>query len=226
MNISAIHKLAPEKLIAVKAKVVSISGVKSLKTLYGTLMKQDVNVADTTAHIKLVLWEQFVNTLALNNTYNIKNARVKVANYERYLNSPRNDDFSTAKAVDCATQVVQYQEDLGTTIHATILGDQTATKLWLVSTAKGTMLALLVHLRLYVNHTRAFNCTFKLSSQLDLTHSIEAKPFNKECQSPAPLRTFYRFLIQALTSQMPQMMSSSLLFSKSRQKLSKSRITV
>ena len=128
MNISAIHKLAPEQLIAVKAKVVSISGVKSLKTLYGTLMKQDVNVADTTAHIKLVLWEQFVNTLALNNTYNIKNARVKVANYERYLNSPRNDDFSTAKAVDCATQVVQYQEDLGTTIHATILGDQTATK--------------------------------------------------------------------------------------------------
>jgi hypothetical protein len=43
-------------------------------------MKQDVVVADPTATIKIILWGDFVNSLELDNTYTLKNVRVKTQN--------------------------------------------------------------------------------------------------------------------------------------------------
>ena len=56
LNLSAIQKVAGEQLISIKAKVVSLSGAKVQSTRYGQLKKQDIVLADPTAHIKLVLW--------------------------------------------------------------------------------------------------------------------------------------------------------------------------
>ncbi|XP_074618443.1 uncharacterized protein LOC141877389 isoform X1 [Acropora palmata] len=75
LNISAIQKVAAEQLISIKAKVVSLSGTKVQSTRYGQLKKQVL--ADPTAHIKLVLWGDYVDTLQLNKTSALNNVRVK-----------------------------------------------------------------------------------------------------------------------------------------------------
>ncbi|CAB3978458.1 Hypothetical predicted protein [Paramuricea clavata] len=93
VKISSVPNLASEQLIFVKAKVLKISGVKILSTRFGKLKKQDVIVADTTAHIKLVLWCDHVNSLQQDKTYQLKNVRIKSTKYKCYLNTPRNEDF-------------------------------------------------------------------------------------------------------------------------------------
>ena len=101
LNISAIQKVAAEQLISIKAKVVSLSGAKVQSTRYGQLQKQDVVLADPTAHIKLVLWGDYVDTLQLNKTYALNNVRVKFTKYKHYLNSPKNEEMN-------ATEVTPY----------------------------------------------------------------------------------------------------------------------
>ena len=63
VKILSVPNLASEQLISLKVKVLKISGVKFLSTRFGKLNKQDVIIADTTAHIKLVLWSDHVNSL-------------------------------------------------------------------------------------------------------------------------------------------------------------------
>ena len=99
LNISAIQKVAAEQLITIKAKVVSLWGTKVQSTRYGQLKKQVW--ADPTAHIKLVLWGDYVDTLQLNKTYALNNVRVKFTKYEHYLNSPKNEEMK-------ATEVTPY----------------------------------------------------------------------------------------------------------------------
>ena len=93
LNLSAIQKVAGEQLISIEAKVVSLSGAKVQSTRYGQLKKQDVVLADPTAHIKLVLWGDYVDTLQLNKTCALNNVRVKFTKYEHYLNSPKNEEM-------------------------------------------------------------------------------------------------------------------------------------
>ena len=59
----------------------------------GTLKKQEAIISDTTGYIKVVLWENNVNTLEVNTAYNLKNLRVKSSNNEKYLNTPKGEDF-------------------------------------------------------------------------------------------------------------------------------------
>ena len=89
VNISTIPKLASEQLIQIKAKVVKISGVKVQSTRFGQVNKQDVIVADPTATTKIVLWGEFVNCLELNETYTLKNVRIKSTKFDPYLNAPK-----------------------------------------------------------------------------------------------------------------------------------------
>lgn len=124
LNISLIHKLAAEQLICVKAKVVSLSGVKVLSTRYGPLKKQDVIIADPTAYIKIVLWGDYVGTLNLNQTYALNNVKVKVTKYEHYLNTPRNEEMKATEVAPYDVPIVDYEDEVGTTstINGTIQG--------------------------------------------------------------------------------------------------------
>ena len=88
VKISSVPNLASEQLISLKAKVLKISGVKFLSTRFGTLNKQDIITADTTAQIKLVLWSDQVNSLQQNKTYYLKNMRIQSTKYESYLKYP------------------------------------------------------------------------------------------------------------------------------------------
>lgn len=130
VGILSIPKLAAEQLIVVKGKVVKVSGVKMLSTRYGKLKKQDVVIADPTAHVKVVLWGDHVNALQLDQTYTLNNVRVKSTKFEHYLNTPRNEDFTAIDAAPFTTPVIEYEDDVDTTstVNGTILGVQNTSK--------------------------------------------------------------------------------------------------
>ncbi len=130
VSISSIPKLASEQLILIKAKVVKISCVKIQSTRFGQLKKQDVIVADPTASIKIVLWGEHVNCLELNQTYTLKNVRVKSTKFEHYLNTPRNEDFAALDAIPYSVPVVEYEDegDSTSTVNGSIIGVQQASK--------------------------------------------------------------------------------------------------
>ena len=101
VNLSAIHNLAGEQLICVKGQAASISGIKMVATQHsGNTKKQEVIILDPTAFVKLILREKYVNSLEINKTYLFKNVRVKVNKYERYLNTPRKDEFTATQCQD------------------------------------------------------------------------------------------------------------------------------
>ena len=128
--ISSIIKLAAEQLIIVKGKVVKTSGVKMQPTRYGKLKKRDVVIADPTAYIKVVLWGNYVDALQLHETYILNNVRVKNTKFERYLNTPRNENFTAVNDVPFTTAVVPYEDEVDTTstVNGMILGIQNASK--------------------------------------------------------------------------------------------------
>ena len=107
-----------------------VSGVKGQSTRYGKLAKQDVVIADPTAHIKVVLWGDHVNSLQLHQTYILNNVRVKTTKFERYLNTPRNEDFTVIDDAPFTTPVIEYQDEVETTstVNGMILGVQNAIK--------------------------------------------------------------------------------------------------
>ena len=94
MPLSSLPKLAKEQLIAVKAQVFQISGVKRINSdIKGTLHKQEVVIRDPTSSAKLTLWENYVGCLNINQTYEFKNVRVKGYGMDRYLNTPMKETF-------------------------------------------------------------------------------------------------------------------------------------
>ena len=120
-------------MISIKAKVVSLSGAKVQSTRYGQLKKQDVVLADPTAHIKLVLWGDYVDTLQLNKTYALNNVRVKFTKYEHYLNSPKNEEMKATEVTPYTVPLVEYEDEVGTS--STLLKTGT---LWVISMEKET----------------------------------------------------------------------------------------
>ena len=128
LNISAIQKVAAEQLISIKAKVVSLSGTKVRSTRYGQLKKQVL--ADPTAHIKLVLWGDYVDTLQLNKTSALNNVRVKFTKYEHYLNSPKNEEMKATEVTPYNIPLAEYEDEVGTssTVNGIILGVQQTSK--------------------------------------------------------------------------------------------------
>ena len=129
LNISTIQKVAAQQLlISIKAKVVSLSGTKVQSTRYGQLKKQVL--ADPTAHIKLVLWGDYVDTLQLNKTYALNNVRVKFTKYEHYLNSPKNEEMKAVEVTPYTVPLAEYEDEVGTssTVNGIILGVQQTSK--------------------------------------------------------------------------------------------------
>ncbi|XP_028416740.1 uncharacterized protein LOC114540939 [Dendronephthya gigantea] len=130
VNISAISKLASEQLIEIKGKVMKMSGIKVQSTRFGQVKKQDVIVADPTGTIKLVLWGEYINSLQQNETYTLKNVRVKSTKYDHYLNTPKNEGFVAVDATPYSVPVVEYEDEIDTTstVNGTIIGVQQASK--------------------------------------------------------------------------------------------------
>ena len=98
-------------------------GVKGLK-------KQDIIVADPMAHIKLMLWGNYVDTLQLNKTYALNNVRVKFTKYEHYLNTPRNEEMKSTEVMPYTVHLVEYKDEVGmsSTVNGKIPGVQQASK--------------------------------------------------------------------------------------------------
>ena len=121
VNISSMEKLAAEQLISVKAQVGRLSGIKMVQTQHqGSLKKQEAIIRDTTGYIKVVLWENNVNTLEVNTSYNLKNLRVKSSNNEKYLNTPKGEDFVSTETTPFDHPCVNVEEDLNKMVTATI----------------------------------------------------------------------------------------------------------
>ncbi len=111
-NISALEKLALEQLVSIKAHVVEVSSVKQIITQSKIcLKKQEVFVADPTNCMKVVLWEDHVNTLEEGKTYVLENLRLK-KNYERYLNTAKGEEFRFKVTTEFADAVVEPDQPL------------------------------------------------------------------------------------------------------------------
>lgn len=79
--------------------------------------------------MKLVLWGKYVNTLELNKTYLFKNVRVKAAQSQRYLNTPRSDAFVATECEKFTGPLVEVEEvNTTSTISGQILGVQRSSK--------------------------------------------------------------------------------------------------
>ena len=112
-NISSLDKVASEQLISVKAHVLQLSSVKQIQTYnQGALEKQEVVLADPTNWIKLVLWQNNVNTLTKGTTYSLSNLRVKKFNNERYLNTAKAEEFKFEESEDFWEPLVQPDQPL------------------------------------------------------------------------------------------------------------------
>ncbi len=125
IKLSSIHTLAGEQLISVKGHVSSISAVKIVSTHFSAKTpKQDVIIRDPTASFKVVLWGDHVDSLTLNQTYLFKNLRVKITKYERYLNTPRSDEFTANEIQPFTDPLVPLEQEVNTTsiITGEILG--------------------------------------------------------------------------------------------------------
>ena len=116
IKLSSIHTLAGEQLISVKGEVASVSAVKNVSTHFSAnTPKQDVIIRDPTATFKVVLWGHHVDSLTLHQTYLFKNLKVKITKYERYLNTPRSDEFTANEIQPFTDPLVPLEQELNTT---------------------------------------------------------------------------------------------------------------
>jgi hypothetical protein len=120
--ISSIQNLAKEQLVSVKAHVARLSGVKVRQTQHqGMLKMQEAIIRDTTGFIKLTLWEDNVDTLKLDNTYVLKNLRVKSLNNQNFLNTAKGEEF-VHDATDSFQQECVAVDDEADFAESTISG--------------------------------------------------------------------------------------------------------
>ena len=121
-SISACNDLANEQLISLKAQVAQVTGAKKIRTQYqGMLNKQEVILRDTTGCIKAVLWGSDVDTLTENTTYVFKNFKLKIYRGEKYLNTPKSDEFEATETTPFEQPLVDIDVNLYLT-SATIVG--------------------------------------------------------------------------------------------------------
>ena len=85
------------------------------------LKKQEVILIDTTSCIKAVLWGSYVDTLRENTTYVLKNFKLKIYRGEKYLNTPKNDEFEATETTPFDQELVDIDVNLQLT-SATITG--------------------------------------------------------------------------------------------------------
>ena len=106
--LDSIKNAIAEQFVTVKGKVHSLGTVKKITTkLNKTLDKQEGILIDPSGQMKILLWEDQVNSIETGETYIFKNLPVKDNQYkERYLNPPKGgNNYSIAVAES-------YQEQL------------------------------------------------------------------------------------------------------------------
>ncbi|CAB4018425.1 Hypothetical predicted protein [Paramuricea clavata] len=107
-SLDSIKNVIGEQFVTVKAKVHSLDSVKKITTkLNQTLNKQERILLDPSGQMKILLWQDQVNSIKEGETYIFKNLRVKDNQYkERYVNPPKDcNNYSV-------TVAESYQEKL------------------------------------------------------------------------------------------------------------------
>ena len=127
ISISSLNDLAGEQLVTLKAQVAQISGVKRIETQHqGRLNKQEVILRDVTGSIKAILWQSRVDTLKENTTYILKNLKIKTSRGEKYLNTPKDEEFQATETTPFNQPLVQVDglqfELASSTISAKVIG--------------------------------------------------------------------------------------------------------
>jgi ssDNA-binding replication factor A large subunit len=123
-NIVGLGNIAAEQLVSFKAYVAEISSVRSVRTQSGHgLRKQDVVLSDPTGSIKLTLWEDYVDTLEKNQTYNLENVRLKVSKQERYVNTAKGEKFVYKEATPFEGKLIGIDGDLGKLTESNVCGE-------------------------------------------------------------------------------------------------------
>lgn len=86
-----IQAISPGQLVTVTAKVTQMGSVKHLKTESGTLKQITAILVDPTTSIKVVFWEESVDSIENEETYKFTNLRVREDNYshEKFLNTAK-----------------------------------------------------------------------------------------------------------------------------------------
>ena len=106
VSLRNLNNIAAEQLIAVKAKIINISGVKVVPLANETLRKREIDISDHTGTSELLLWEESCKQfLKCDITYIVSNFRLNVRRRSRYLKSPKIGGSSI-------TPTDAYQEEL------------------------------------------------------------------------------------------------------------------
>lgn len=94
MPILRLRRVAPEQLVSLTVEVAHLAPVKTINTQYGsTLKKQELVARDTSGSIKLILWQEYVESLQESKTYRLQNVRVKISKDETYINRAKSEQF-------------------------------------------------------------------------------------------------------------------------------------
>ena len=106
-----------------------VSSVKTINTMHSErIEKQGVVNRQTTASIKVVLWQDCVDGLEFNQTYELENLRVKTCFNEQFLNTAKNEKFLFKETSPFKQPLVDVDEDLSQltvmTVSSKILGIQ------------------------------------------------------------------------------------------------------
>lgn len=90
-SIGSLKRVAPNKTVTIKGKVVNVYGRKKISGK--NLSKQEGMIADSSDTIKVVLWESFIDSGEEGKTYEFINFTYKVDKYGIYIGGGRNGSF-------------------------------------------------------------------------------------------------------------------------------------
>ena len=132
-SLSSLQEVSKEQLVDIKAKVSSITAVKTINSRYGyALQRQEVILVDHTTSIKLILWQEHCNKLEDQKTYALQNLRLKESNGSRYLNTPKSEEFLFKEIPAFTQDLAQVTTEIESLTHrkvsAKIIGVQHASK--------------------------------------------------------------------------------------------------
>ena len=98
ISINSLRKIPKDQLVSVKAKVVAVYDVKLSAAFRSPIKKQELEIADPTATVKMVLWGEYCDYgVKKNSAYIFKNFRLKRKFGRTYINSPKNSSSTSIK---------------------------------------------------------------------------------------------------------------------------------
>jgi hypothetical protein len=85
LNVSMLASISPQQLISLKAKLIHVGEVETVKTPHSTLRKCDGLLVDPSGSVKITLWEDDVGKVTEGETYEFKNLKLKKNNFSGQL---------------------------------------------------------------------------------------------------------------------------------------------